>query len=111
MLTAKTGEEHRIHGLELGADDYVTKPFSPREVVLRAQAIPRRSGVADASGPVSFVHGRPTIDAARHAADVDGTPTPVTATGVWLLTAMAGGRGRGYPRAPTSEEAHGGEGV
>ena len=43
MLTAKTGTEDRIHGLELGADDYVTKPFSPREVLLRARAILRRA--------------------------------------------------------------------
>ena len=44
MLTAKSGEEDRIRGLELGADDYVTKPFSPRELVLRVQAILRRGG-------------------------------------------------------------------
>src|SRR5580700_2772924 len=44
MLTAKSGEEDRIRGLELGADDYVTKPFSPRELVLRVQAVLRRSG-------------------------------------------------------------------
>ena len=46
MLTAKSGEEDRIRGLELGADDYVTKPFSPRELVLRVQAILRRGGPA-----------------------------------------------------------------
>jgi DNA-binding response OmpR family regulator len=44
MLTAKSGEEDRVRGLELGADDYVTKPFSPRELVLRVQAILRRGG-------------------------------------------------------------------
>ena len=48
MLTAKTAEEDRIRGLELGADDYVTKPFSPRELVLRVQAILRRGGPAAA---------------------------------------------------------------
>ena len=45
MLTAKSGEAERIHGLELGADDYLTKPFSPRELVLRVQAVLRRSAV------------------------------------------------------------------
>src|ERR1700746_3939934 len=48
MLTAKPAEEDRIRGLELGADDYVTKPFSPRELVLRVQAILRRGGAAAA---------------------------------------------------------------
>jgi DNA-binding response OmpR family regulator len=50
MLTAKSAEEDRIRGLELGADDYVTKPFSPRELVLRVQAILRRGGAAPAQG-------------------------------------------------------------
>ncbi|HEY9559042.1 MAG TPA: response regulator transcription factor [Acidimicrobiales bacterium] len=99
MLTAKSGEEHRIHGLELGADDYVTKPFSPREVVLRAQAILRRSGVEDASGPVSFGDGRLTIDEARHEVAVDGTPIELTATEFGLLTALAAAPGRVYSRA------------
>src|SRR5947207_2774691 len=50
MLTAKSAEEDRIRGLELGADDYVTKPFSPRELVLRVQAVLRRGGVAAEQG-------------------------------------------------------------
>src|ERR1700744_5356241 len=50
MLTAKTAEEDRIRGLELGADDYVTKPFSPRELVLRVQAIPRGGGAGASWG-------------------------------------------------------------
>ncbi len=100
MLTAKAGEEDRVHGLELGADDYVTKPFSPREVVLRAQAILRRSGVEDAAGgPVSFGDGRLTIDEARHEVTVDGAQIELTATEFGLLSALAGAPGRVYSRA------------
>jgi DNA-binding response OmpR family regulator len=99
MLTAKSGEEDRIHGLELGADDYVTKPFSPREVVLRAQAILRRSGVEDATGPVSFGDGRLTIDEARHEVTVDGVEVELTATEFGLLSALAAAPGRVYSRA------------
>ena len=62
MLTAKTAEEDRIRGLELGADDYVTKPFSPRELVLRVQAILRRGGPAAAQGLASYGAGELVID-------------------------------------------------
>jgi DNA-binding response OmpR family regulator len=98
MLTAKAGEEDRIHGLELGADDYVTKPFSPREVVLRAQAILRRSGVEGSEGPESFGAGRLTIDEARHEVTVDGAPVDLTATEFGLLAALAAAPGRVYSR-------------
>lgn len=58
MLTAKAAEPDRVAGLELGADDYVTKPFSPRELVLRVQAVLRRGRVpAPVAGPVSFGGG------------------------------------------------------
>ncbi len=62
MLTAKSGEEDRIRGLELGADDYVTKPFSPREVVLRVQAILRRASTDTAGGAASVVRRRRNRD-------------------------------------------------
>ena len=65
MLTAKSAEEDRIRGLELGADDYVTKPFSPRELVLRVQAILRRGSQADAQGPVGYGSGTVVIDEPR----------------------------------------------
>jgi DNA-binding response OmpR family regulator len=99
MLTAKAGEEDRIHGLELGADDYVTKPFSPREVVLRARAILRRSGADRAGGPGSFGDGRLTIDEPRHEVTVDGTRIELTATEFGLLSALAAVPGRVYSRA------------
>jgi DNA-binding response OmpR family regulator len=62
MLTAKSAEEDRIRGLELGADDYVTKPFSPRELVLRVQAILRRGGPPAAQGVTSYGGGELVID-------------------------------------------------
>jgi DNA-binding response OmpR family regulator len=63
MLTAKSAEEDRIRGLELGADDYVVKPFSPRELVLRVQAILRRGGPAGpGGGRQSFAQGELVID-------------------------------------------------
>jgi DNA-binding response OmpR family regulator len=98
MLTAKAAEEDRIRGLELGADDYVTKPFSPREVVLRALAILRRSVVQAGDGPASFGDGRLTIDDARHEVSVDGTAVELTATEFGLLAALASAPGRVYGR-------------
>src|SRR5258705_4687163 len=65
MLTARSTEEDRIRGLELGADDYVTKPFSPRELVLRVQAILRRGGPAAAQGLASYGGGERVIDGAQ----------------------------------------------
>src|SRR5215475_11780539 len=62
MLTAKSAEEDRIRGLELGADDYVTKPFSPRELVLRVQAILRRGSPAGNAGIASYGGGELLID-------------------------------------------------
>jgi DNA-binding response OmpR family regulator len=86
MLTAKSGEEDRIRGLELGADDYVTKPFSPREVVLRVQAVLRRAGT-DLGGAtsVSFGGAELVIDEDRRLATVRGEPVELTPTewGSW----------------------------
>jgi len=99
MLTARAGEEDRIRGLELGADDYVTKPFSPREVVLRARAIMRRaSAVADAASTRSFGGGTLVIDEARHEATVRGAPVELTPTEWGILTALATVPGRVYSR-------------
>src|SRR6201990_18819 len=80
MLTAKAAEEDRIRGLELGADDYVTKPFSPRELVLRVQAILRRGGPAVDSEVASYGGGELVIDEPRRAVMVRGTPAELTPT-------------------------------
>jgi DNA-binding response OmpR family regulator len=68
MLTALGGETDRVIGLERGADDYVTKPFSPRELVLRVDSVLRRSADTSAPDPVILVDGDLTVDAAQHVA-------------------------------------------
>jgi DNA-binding response OmpR family regulator len=98
MLTARSGEEDRIRGLELGADDYVTKPFSPREVVLRASAILRRTAAATAEVSMSFGGGALTVDEVRHEATVRGAQVELTPTEWGLLTALAAVPGRVYSR-------------
>jgi DNA-binding response OmpR family regulator len=97
MLTAKAEEVDRIVGLELGADDYVIKPFSPRELVLRVRAILRRvdtQGSPDEESPSRIVAGPLTIDPEGHHAYVDGAPLELTATEFRLLLTLAQRRGR-----------------
>jgi DNA-binding response OmpR family regulator len=92
MLTAKAEEIDRILGLELGADDYVSKPFSPREIVLRAQAILRR-GEAPPEAQ-SFVAGPITIDGVRHQVSVNGKIVHLTGLEFKLLRTLVQRRGR-----------------
>ena len=99
MLTAKAAEADRIHGLELGADDYVTKPFSPREVVLRAKAILRRGRTADApGGRASFGGGELVIDEDQRMVWVRGSPVELTPTEWGVLVALTRTPGRVYSR-------------
>jgi len=98
MLTAKSAEEDRIRGLELGADDYVTKPFSPRELVLRVQAILRRGGSAAAHGVTSYGDGELVIDEPQRLATVRGTAVALTPTEWGVLVALATVPGRVYSR-------------
>jgi DNA-binding response OmpR family regulator len=99
ILTARSSEEDRIRGLELGADDYVTKPFSPRELVLRVQAILRRGGPATgAQGPVSYGGGTMTIDEPRRQVTIRGSAADLTPTEWGVLVALATVPGRVYSR-------------
>jgi DNA-binding response OmpR family regulator len=99
MLTAKAAEEDRVRGLELGADDYMTKPFSPRELVLRVQAILRRGGPAAAQqGVASYGGGALVIDEPRRTVTVRGTPAQLTPTEWGILVALATVPGRVYSR-------------
>ncbi len=92
MLTAKAEEVDRIVGFELGADDYVVKPFSPREFVLRVNAVVRRN--APGSLPDRLVAGEITVDRTKHAVLVAGKPIDCTATEFKLISILIERRGR-----------------
>ena len=99
MLTAKSEERDRIAGLELGADDYVSKPFSPRELVLRVQAVLRRGRSSVEESPVaSFGGGELVIDNDRRRVLVRDGPVELTPTEWGILTTLARVPGRVYSR-------------
>ena len=98
MLTARGEETDRIVGLELGADDYLPKPFSPRELVARLQAVLRRSrGTPSTERPLAF--GRLEIDRSAHEARLDGVRCDLTAYQFTLLALLADNAGRVMSRA------------
>jgi len=96
MLTARGEEADRVAGLERGADDYVTKPFSPKELVARVTARLRRSSAADARPPEEEVlqYGGITIDAGSHRVTLDGEEVRLTAKEFLLLQYLVRRRGR-----------------
>jgi DNA-binding response OmpR family regulator len=83
LLTARAEESDRVAGLELGADDYVVKPFSPRELVARVRSVLRRAGPRAPSGPIEF--DGILVDGARRVATVEGSPVELTAKEFDLL--------------------------
>lgn len=102
MLTARREEPDRIKGLSLGADDYLTKPFSPQELVLRVRAILRRSAAAPAAGDLLTI-GALSIDRAAHTVAVRGVDIDLTPTEYKLLLLLAERRGRVQGRAQLLE--------
>jgi DNA-binding response OmpR family regulator len=106
MLTARVEDQDKIVGLEMGADDYVTKPFNPREVMARVRAVLRRAQGEPVSSRV-LEAGPLRIDIERHEAQVDGQSLNLTPTEFSLLQALAENPGRALTRLELIERALG----
>jgi two-component system OmpR family response regulator len=108
FLSSRDDEIDRVLGIELGGDDYVTKPFSPREVVARVQAILRRARTAPApkaDAPMS--HGRLTLDPESWVAKWDDREAPLTVTEFGILKILLGGPTRVFTRDAIIDRLHG----
>lgn len=106
MLTARGDEEDRILGLEIGADDYVTKPFSPRELVLRIESVLRRAGAAGTDGPLLHGGGVTLDPGARSVSDARG-PLPLTLREFDLLAHFLRHPGHAFSREELMSEVWG----
>jgi two-component system phosphate regulon response regulator OmpR len=109
MLTARGDETDRIVGLELGADDYLPKPFNPRELLARVRAILRRRGMAGRQGTASLRFGRLEIDRDARLVRLDGEERPLTSYQFELLCALAVNAGRVMSREALMDRARGEE--
>jgi DNA-binding response OmpR family regulator len=107
MLTALGEEADRVLGLQLGADDYVTKPFSPRELVLRVQSVLRRSLARPAPPPETLTDGGLSVDVARRIARLDGAELALTVREFDLLVFLMRHPGRAFKRAELLEAVWG----
>jgi DNA-binding response OmpR family regulator len=98
MLTARADEDDKLLGLDIGADDYIVKPFSPRELVARVRVVLRRAAPALDEAPPQLRFGQLTIDLARHRVTVEGQLAPLTPKEFALLTVLAQAPGRVFTR-------------
>ena len=101
MVTARVEETDRLQGLDIGADDYICKPFSPREVVARVKAVMRRS-LEGSRGRPSALH----IDEARYKAELHGTDLDLTAVEFQLLKILSSDPGRIYSRTQLMDQIY-----
>ena len=103
MVTARVDETDRVLGLELGADDYVTKPFSPREVVARVRAVLRRTqGPVAAETAAVYRLGELALDEARHTVSLAGEPVELTPTEFEMLRVLLSSPGRVFIATPVA---------
>jgi two-component system alkaline phosphatase synthesis response regulator PhoP len=107
MLTARVEDADKIIGLELGADDYITKPFNAREVVARIRSLLRRSQLNAVTAPRVLQAGRLRLDLAGHELQVDGTPVELTHTEFRLLQVLMENPGYAFTRVDLIEQALG----